>query len=85
MASIVQVAQWLAMLFHRSRVPGSIPGSGHCLCGVYTLTGAKIWRLGDFHSKKLLVTNKVLYLLSLSNSGFPVINFLILLFKLFKI
>jgi len=30
------VAQWLAMLPHSTRVPGSIPGLGHCLCWVCT-------------------------------------------------
>jgi len=29
-----QIAQCLAMLLHNSRIPGSIPGSGHCMCGV---------------------------------------------------
>jgi len=28
------VAQWLALLPHSARDPGSIPGWGHCLCGV---------------------------------------------------
>jgi len=32
------VAQWLALLLHSSRVPVSIPGSGHCLCRVCTFS-----------------------------------------------
>ena len=28
------VAQWLALLPHSTRDPGSIPALGHCLCGV---------------------------------------------------
>ena len=31
-----QVIQWLALLPHSGRDPGSIPGLGHCLCGVRT-------------------------------------------------
>ena len=30
------VAQWLALLLHSARDPGSIPGLSHCLCGVCT-------------------------------------------------
>ena len=32
------VAQWLALLPHSTRELGSIPGSGHCLCGVCTFS-----------------------------------------------
>ena len=32
------VAQWLALLPHSARDPGSIPGLGHCLCGVCTFS-----------------------------------------------
>ena len=32
------VAQWFALLLHSSRDLGSIPGSGHCLCGVCTFS-----------------------------------------------
>ena len=32
------VAQWLALLLHSSRDLGSIPGLGHCLCGVCTFS-----------------------------------------------
>ena len=32
------VAHWLALLPHSTRDPGSIPGSGHCLCGVCTFS-----------------------------------------------
>ena len=32
------VAQWLALLLHSTRDPGSIPGLGHCLCGVCTFS-----------------------------------------------
>jgi len=35
---ICTVAQWLALLLHSSRVLGSIPGLGHCLCGVCTFS-----------------------------------------------
>ena len=30
----IHVAQWLALLSHSTRDPGSIPASGHCLCEV---------------------------------------------------
>ena len=30
------MAQWLALLPHSARNPDSIPGLGHCLCGVCT-------------------------------------------------
>ena len=30
------MAQWLALLPHSARDPGSIPATGHCLCGVCT-------------------------------------------------
>ena len=32
------MAQWLALLPHSARDPGSIPAQGHCLCGVCTLS-----------------------------------------------
>ena len=32
------VAQWLALLPHSARDPGSISGLGHCLCGVCTFS-----------------------------------------------
>jgi len=32
------VARWLALLPHSARGPGSIPGLGHCLCGVCTFS-----------------------------------------------
>ena len=32
------VAQWLALLPHSTRDPGSIPCLGHCLCGACTFT-----------------------------------------------
>ena len=32
------VAQWLALLPHSARDPGSIPASGHCLSGVCTFS-----------------------------------------------
>jgi len=32
------VAQWLALLLHSSRDLGSIPGLGHCQCGVCTFS-----------------------------------------------
>ena len=32
------VAQWLALLSHSTRDPGSIPSLGHCLCGVCTFS-----------------------------------------------
>ena len=32
------VAQWLALLPHSARDLGSIPGLGHCLCGVCTFS-----------------------------------------------
>ena len=32
------VAQWLALLPHSTRDPGSISGLGHCLCGVCTFS-----------------------------------------------
>ena len=32
------VAQWLTLLLHSSRDLGSIPGLGHCLCGVCTFS-----------------------------------------------
>ena len=51
------VAQWLALLPHSSRDPGSIPGSGHCLCGVCTfsscLRGFPAGALVSSHSPKL--------------------------------
>jgi len=34
MVAIRTVAQWLALLPHSGRDLGSIPGLGHCLCGV---------------------------------------------------
>jgi len=34
----VWVAQWLALLSHSARDPGSISGLGHCLCGVCTFS-----------------------------------------------
>ena len=32
------VAQWLALLPHGARDPGSVPGLGHCLCGDCTFS-----------------------------------------------
>jgi len=36
------MAQWLALLPHSASDLGSIPGLGHCLCGVYTFSPC--WR-----------------------------------------
>ena len=32
------MTQWLALLPHNARDPGSIPALGHCLCGVCTFS-----------------------------------------------
>ena len=50
------VTQWLALLPHSARDQGSIPGLGHCLCGVCTfspcLRGLPPGALVSFHSPK---------------------------------
>ena len=50
------MTQWLALLPHSARDPGSIPGLGHCLCGFCTfflcLRGFPPGALVSSHSPK---------------------------------
>ena len=53
------VAQWLALLPHSARDPGSIPSLGHCLCGVcmfsLCLRGFPLGAPVSFHSLKTVL------------------------------
>ena len=54
------MAQWLALLPHSAMDPGSIPGLGHSLCGVCTLSPflygiVQVLRFSPTSPKEMLV------------------------------